>query len=248
LGVPGKKDARVNFGQNGREETEKVNIMFPSRFDSRVLLELCIRSIKNNTDYPNFDITICDAGVHPDARELLEEEARIGSIRLIEGTDWKRPKDDLVETADAPFYVLLHDDIYIKRKEWLSQRMHVMKSDPSIATVGSTVCNYKAKGRRYFPMGLLVRTAAAVEMGFKWGRQKGLDTGAIAYRTILAQSHYRHVEYPTTRDIHHFSAMTWPQRKDASLPRIQELLRQRELKLARIREMLSTRSYGGDGI
>jgi hypothetical protein len=229
------------------EQGGKVNIMLPSRFDSRWMLELCLGSIRNNTSYPAFDITVCDAGVDDDARSFLEEEARSGSIRLIRATHPTRPKDDLAAAADAPFYVLLHDDIYIKRKDWLCQRMCLMLSSPTIATVGSVIPNYKVKGWRYFPMGLLVRRAAAVEMNFKWGMQENLDTGAIAYRTLQAQSKYRHAPYNTTCDIHHFAKMTWPKRKDASLPKIQELLRQRELKLALIRELLSTGSHPACG-
>jgi len=221
----------------------KVNIMLPSRFDSRLLLEMSLRSIQNNTTYPDFDITVCDAGVDDDARSFLEQEARSGSIRLIEATDPQRPKDDLALRADAPFYLLIHDDIYIKRADWLCQRMRLMLSNPAIATVGLTAGNYKTKGMRYFPMGLLVRTAAAADMGFKWGMQEDLDTGAIAYRTLIGQSKYRHVEYQCTRDIHHFSKMTWPKRKDENLPRIQELLRERAIKLDQIRELLRTGSH-----
>jgi hypothetical protein len=225
------------------DEGSKVNIMLPSRFDSRLMLELCLRSIQNKTDYPDFDITVCDAGVDDDARSFLEGEARAGSIRLIQATDSIRPKDDLAAAADAPFYVLIHDDTYIRRRDWLCQRMRLMLSSPANATIGRTCDNYKTKGSRYFPMGLLVRSAAAAEMGFKWGKQKDLDTGAIAYRTLLAQSKYRHIEYKGTCDIHHFSRMTWPKREDASLPNIQELLRERDIKLGKIREMLRTGSH-----
>jgi hypothetical protein len=223
----------------------RVTILIPSLFDSRLILELCIRSIQKNTDYPDYNIIVCDAGVDEEARTFLESEVEKGSIRLIKATDWERPKDDLAAAADGKYYVILHDDVYIKDKSWLRRRMHLMLSHPQNAVVGSTVPNYKTNGERFFPMGLLVKTVVARELNLKWGKQvqEGFDTGAIAWRQFNTQSTYKFAFYKTSRDIHHFGEMTWPKYKKADSPGIQDLLDRRDQKLNQIREMLATGRY-----
>lgn len=223
----------------------EVTILIPTMFDSRFVIELCIKSILKNTSYPTFNIIVADAGVDEETGDYLKSLHEKSVIRLIKAKDWQRPKDDLAEAVTTKYYSIMHDDIYIKHKDWLSRRMRLMLADPSNAIVGSLVPNYKTNGKRFFPMGMLVRTEAARALDIKWGKQveQGYDTGALAYIKFQQQNHYKFVSYKTTTDIHHFSSMTWPKYKDMNDPKIQKLLAERDIKLNMIREMLRTGNF-----
>jgi hypothetical protein len=175
----------------------------------------------------------------------LDAQAAKGAIRLIKASDWERPKDDLAAAVDGKYYVILHDDAYIKDRRWLRRRMRLMLSDPVNAIVGTVVPNYRINGERFFPFGLLVKTSVARELGLKWGKQvqDGFDTGGIAFRQFNGQKTYKFVYYKTTSDIFHFGEMTWPKYKKADSPEIQKLLQRRDQKLNQIREMLRSGRY-----
>lgn len=229
----------------GPDTDGKVTILIPSMFDSQQVLELCLKSIWKNTDYPDYDIIVCDAGVDAKTRTFLETESAKGTLRLIKATDWERPKDDLTRAVTAKYYVIMHDDIYIKQSNWLKRRMQLMLKNPRNAVVGTLVPNHYTGEKRFFPLGLLVRTAAAVEIGLIWGKQveKGSDTGAIAYRQFMAQTKYKMAKYPMKHDIHHWGNMTWPKYKDPEAEFTRKLLQERDEKLARIATLLRTNAY-----
>ena len=229
-----------------RDVDGAVSVLIPTMFDSRLIVELCVRSIQKRTDYPEVKIIVCDAGADEEAKAFLHELESEGSIRLIQATDWERPKDDLAAAVDTPYYVVMHDDCYVTDSRWLRRRMRLMLGDPRNAVVGTTLPNcYQPSLTRFFPLGLLVKTDAAREMGLKWGKQvkEGFDTGALAYQKFLQQTKYRFVYYKTSRDTHHFSQMTWPKYQDATRPEIGKLLAERDAKIAKIKRMLETGAY-----
>jgi len=223
----------------------EVSILIPTMFDSKDIIELCVKSIQKNTADVPYRIIICDAGADETARKYLEQLASSGQIELIQATDWQRPKDDLAAAARTPYYLIIHDDTYIKHRDWLRRRMDLMLSDERNAVVGITVPNYGDKGIRFFPLGMLVKRAAAEELDIKWGKQveQGYDTGAIAYKQFMGQTKYRFVKYKPSRDIHHFSQMTWPVYKREMTPEIVKLLAERDEKLKKIRHMLEYDEY-----
>lgn len=222
-----------------------VSVLIPSMFDSKLMLELCIRSIQKNTNYPNYEIVVCDAGIDQGARDFLDKEQQRGAIRVIKATDWERPKDDLARAARGEYMLFMHDDVYIKRADWISRRMRLMQADTRNAIVGQVVPNYDDQGLRFFPLGLLVQRKAANQLGLVWGKQvaQGLDTGAIAYRQFSQQRQHRHVPCDMASDIHHFTSMTWPKYKEATDPEIAQLVSERDRKLRLIQRMLHTGSY-----
>ena len=86
------------FFSRKTKPTGKVSILIPTIFDSRYIIELCIKSILKYTEYPNYEIMVGDAGVDDTTREyLLQLEAediikiikiiKITQINLISGSD-----------------------------------------------------------------------------------------------------------------------------------------------------------------
>lgn len=241
----GQLDSGAKEGRDMSATLKKVSILIPTMFDSRFIIELCVGSIRTRTDYPDYQLIVCDSGADEPTRAYLQELSRNGIIRLIATTDWQRPKDDLVAAVDTDYYVLMHDDIQITRSDWLARRMNLMNRHPRNAIVGTVVKNYR-RTARFFPLGLLVKTAASRALGLVWGKQpdKGYDTGALAYQKFCAQDEYRYVPYKTSRDIRHFSEMTWPKyHTPQDYPGLDKKLQERQQKMEYIRKVIEKEKY-----
>jgi len=221
----------------------RVSILIPTMFDSRCIIELCLKSIWKNTDYPDYEIIVCDAGADGDTRLYLDSLVKENKIKLIKATDWERPKDDLARAVTTEYYIVMHDDTQIMKKDWIRRRLILMVKDPNNAIVGTTVKNYH-KTNRFFPLGLLVKTAVSREIGLVWGKQPGFDTGALAYEKFFSQKKYKFVSFKMSRDIRHFSDMTWPKyHNEQSYPGVDKKMKERERKIQLIRSVLDKEAY-----
>lgn len=224
----------------------KVSILIPVRGDSRYTLELCIKSITKNTDYPDYQFIICDDSVNKETGKYLTELEKTIGARIIKSTKPGIPKDDLVRAVDTEYFIFMHDDIKISKKNWLSNRLLVMSRNPRNAIVGTVVKNFgNKKIKRFFPLGLLVKTNVARQLNLEWGKQldKNLDTGGLAYQQFILQKEYQWVPYKISRDIYHLGSMTWVNCKGKDFPEIDKLLKEREVKLETIRQWLETGQY-----
>lgn len=219
---------------------EAVTICIPTLFDSRYIIELCLKSILKYTTYPDYKIIVCDAGVDEETNDYLSQ---LDFIKLIKATDWERPKDDLARAVDTEYYIIMHDDIRIFKYGWVQRRMDLMKKDPRNAIVGTA-----PNDKRFFPLGLLVKTDVASELGLVWGKQveQGYDTGGLAYEKFAAQDKYKFVKYKFGTDIFHFAEMTWPKYKteeNYDKNKLGKLLTKRERNILKIREILENDAY-----
>ncbi len=223
----------------------KISILIPTMFDSRYTIELCLKSIEKYTEYPEYEIIVCDAGVDKTTEVYLLDLAYANKIKLIKATDWQKPKDDLVRAVTTEYYCLMHDDIQIMKYGWLTRRLLRMNNNKNNAIVGTVVGNYN-NTKRFFPLGLLVKTAVSRGLGLVWGKEpdKGYDTGALAYIKFFSQTTYRFVSYKVSRDIRHFSEMTWPKyHTSESYPGLDKKLTDRERKIKIIQDILEKNKY-----
>jgi len=221
----------------------KVSILIPTIHESRYTIELCLKSIRRHTVYPDYQIIVCDAGVDAPTRQFLEEEERAKNIRLIKAKDMERPKDDLVAVVDTPYYIIMHDDIMIRKAGWLTRRLALLLKNEKNAVVGSIVRDFDKSKKRFLPLALLVRTDVSRNLDLRWGKRDKYDTGGLAYQKFFSQKEYRFVPYPIARDIYHFAQMSWPRQKkhkDQVDDGITRLLEQREEKIRYIRNLLET--------
>lgn len=224
----------------------RVSILIPTILDSRYIIELCLESIKKNTDYPDYRIIVCDSGVDNTTYAYLSGLAKNNEIKLIKATDRQRPKDDLVKAVDTEYYVLMHDDIKILKPDWLTNRMSLIKRDQKNAIIGSTVRNLFNHKKRFFPLGLLVRTDISRKLDLKWGKQPEYDTGALAYETFFSQKEFKFITYRFSKDIYHFSEMGWTIRKEKDgeyCPGLENKLEARTNKIKQILEILRKKDY-----
>ena len=222
-----------------------VSILIPTMFDSRYIIELCVKSIQKNTDYPHYQIIICDSGADEVTKQYLRALEEKQEIRLIQATDWQRPKDDLVKAVDSEYYILMHDDIQILKKDWLTRRLTIMQNNLQNAIVGTIVRNYN-NTKRFFPLGLLVKTEISRKLNLVWGKQpdKGFDTGALAYHKFFSQTEYTFIPYKVSRDIKHFSDMTWPKyNTKETCAELDIKLKERDNKIKHIQQILKNNVY-----
>lgn len=221
----------------------RVSILIPTMFDSRYIIELCLKSIWKNTDYPDYEIIVADSGADENTRFYLESLAKENKIKLIKATDWERPKDDLARAVSSEYYLIMHDDTQVIKKDWIRRRLRLMAKDPRNVIVGTIVKNYR-KTNRFFPLGLLVKTAVSREIGLVWGKQPGFDTGALAHEKFFSQKKYKFVFFKMSRDIRHFSDMTWPKyHNEQSYPGVDKKMKERERKIQLIRSILDKEAY-----
>ena len=224
----------------------KVSILIAVRGDSRYTLELCLKSIRKNTDYPDYKIIICDDGVDGITLDYLSGLVRNKEIDLVKSTNPGIPKDDLVRAVDTEYYIFMHDDIRILKKNWLTKRLHLMNRDMKNAIVGPIVNNFgNNKIKRFLPLGLLVRADVSKKLGLIWGKQpeKGLDTGGLAYQQFFSQYEFKFINLKISGDIYHFGGMTWVTCKGKDFPDRENLLKERSGKIAMIKEMLASGAY-----
>jgi len=232
-----------------RDIMSKISILIPTRFDSRYIIELALRSIWKNTDYPSYQIIVCNSGVDEVTEKYLISLAEGREIKLIKATDCRCPKNDLVKAVETEYYVLMHDDVQILKSDWLTRRMQVMGQDRRNAIVGMAVRNYgQLFVRRFFPLCLLVKTEVSRKLDLKWGKlpERKLDNGAIAYERFFCQREYKFVPFDYKYDIRHFGNLTWPVRKYHLKEKFSDLegkLRERERKIAEIKEILEKKLY-----
>ncbi|MFC1709543.1 glycosyltransferase family 2 protein [Candidatus Omnitrophota bacterium] len=232
-----------------QELTGKVSILIPTMFDSKYILDLCIKSMIKNTIYPNYQIIVCDCGLDEQSQKYLQDLKEKKTIKLIKAIDIERPKDDLVKAVDSEYYIIMHDDIRILKKGWLRRRLELLARDEHNAVVGSIKDNEFSKNRnsrRFFPLGLLVKTEVSKKLNLVWGSQGKFNTGAVAYNKFFAQRKYKFVPHRFSKDIFHFSEMTWPKMhlsRGNLYPGLAERLRKRREKLKRIKKILAKKAY-----
>lgn len=226
--------------------TGKVSILIPTIFDSRYIIELCIKSILKYTEYPDYQIMVGDAGIDDTTREYLLQLQTEDTIKIIKIMDSERPKDELVCNVETEYYMLLHDDVRIMKSNWLETRLDLINRNRNNAIVGTTVKNsWNSHGKRFFPLGMLVRTEASRQMNLIWGKKRpDFDTGFLAYKTFCEQDKYKFVKYKISKDIYHFAEMGWPQcSHNKNHSKLDVKLQERERKVLAIRDMLDRNDF-----
>lgn len=235
----------------------EVSILIPSRFDSKIMLDLCLRSIRKYTEHP-YRIIVGDAGVDEEASEFLKQQSDVTVSRC---PDPLAPKHHLARIVETPYLMFLHDDAQIMRPGWLKRRVDILERDPALGFVGPLGFNFGMKPgwrqylspsplvRRFFPFSLVVRKEAQENLDLFWGKIAGFDYGTIAYlqyktRLITGgnRKKWEFRKYDHEPDVKHWKEMTWPLRK-ADSPETEARLQRREAKLEQMRRILETESY-----
>ena len=101
----------------------KVSIIIPSK-DNYSVLEQCILSIRNNTDYENYEVIVVDNGSNQENKAKYAElcEAQNCTYHYQPLTfNFSQMCNIGAAEATGDYYLFLNDDIEIQGKEWLSR-------------------------------------------------------------------------------------------------------------------------------
>ncbi len=116
----------------------KVAIVVVS-YNNLRYLKLCLESLWEKTNYPNFEVVVVDNGSEPDVIEFLEacaaKEPRLKVIFNRENLGFARANNmGIAAAADCEYLVLLNDDTIVTRG-WLATMVRYLE-DPRIGLVG----------------------------------------------------------------------------------------------------------------
>ena len=99
----------------------KVSVIIPSK-DHPEFLERCIGSLRELTDYPDYELIVVDNGSSPDARSRIEAlQAETGFRYLYEAEEFNfsRMCDRGAAAAVGSLLLFLNDDIEIISPDWM---------------------------------------------------------------------------------------------------------------------------------
>lgn len=101
--------------------------------------EPCLRSIFEQTDYPDYEVIVVDNcsadGTQEYLKALSAEEHRLKCIFNVENRGFAGGNNDAIKVANGRFLVLLNSDTLVQ-KGWLQRIVSVLAADDSIGLVG----------------------------------------------------------------------------------------------------------------
>jgi len=133
---PGGFTRKISYSLS--EPTPLVDILIPTR-NHHQMLDRCLRSIREQTDYPNYRITVINnQSDYPKSLNYLEELARDPQIRVL---DYDRPfnfsaiNNFAAKQSEGSLLCLMNNDVEATHPEWLREMAsHALR--PEIGAVG----------------------------------------------------------------------------------------------------------------
>ena len=159
-----------------------ASIIIPTR-DQASLLEKCLRSIKEKTDYEFYEIVIADnSSSEPSTCELLQEVARDERIRVISAAgnfNYSKLCNCGAAAARGQVLVLLNDDVEVIETGWLSELVsQVMR--PEVGAVGASL---------WFPDGQLQHAGVVLSPerigNYPYFRRRRSDSGYFSQLQLV---------------------------------------------------------------
>ncbi len=105
----------------------------------------CAYSIKQNTDYPAYEVIVIDNGSTDGSIELLQQLRKKGLVDKVIFNKRNRgfafANNQGFKSAKGSYLFMLNNDVLLT-KGWLSNAVKVLESDERIAAVGSTLIGF----------------------------------------------------------------------------------------------------------
>ena len=113
----------------------KISILIPTK-DNDVLLKRCIDSIKNNTNYKNWEIIIIDNNSVTDKSIKYLKSLPYKIIRYEESFNYAKMNNLAAAKANGDYLLFLNDDTKALEPDWLAEMVSICKQD-NVGAVGS---------------------------------------------------------------------------------------------------------------
>lgn len=116
-----------------------VSILIPTK-DQPEMLRRCVESLRDKTEYPNYEILIVDNGTtNVDARLLLKEFAGLPNIRVLSYPhpyNFSAMNNLAAREARGEYLLLLNNDTAVLHEQWLDEMVsHGLR--PDVGVVGA---------------------------------------------------------------------------------------------------------------
>ena len=116
-----------------------VTIIIPYK-DEIATTERCLQKVLNNTDYSNFDVILVDnwstSFEASSFAKRVKKNAQVRILRMEENFNYSRLNNVAATMTDAPFLVLMNNDLFVENKDWLKIVVAEAVVDPQVAAVG----------------------------------------------------------------------------------------------------------------
>lgn len=122
-------------GKDEKSTAPGVSVVIPSK-DNPKVLEVCIRSLYEKTDYPDFEVIVVDNGSSEANRaRIWELKLKYGFTYIYEPMDFNFSKmcNMGVDASEKEYILLLNDDMEILQPDW----MRVMVGQAAVGEVGA---------------------------------------------------------------------------------------------------------------
>ena len=117
----------------------KVSIIIPTK-NSLSLIRKCLISLRNHTNYPNYDIVVIDNRSDDESfLKYIQQEQSKGLFKIIKydkAYNHSEMNNMAVKSVDSDLVVFMNNDIEIISDNWLEQLVATINIDTSIAAVG----------------------------------------------------------------------------------------------------------------
>ena len=106
-------------------------------WNGKELTRNCLKSIENNTDYPNYEVIVVDQGSKDGSVELIEREfPKVKVVKLRENIGFSAGNNLGFLKSKGKYVFMLNNDTEVV-KGWLTNIVKVMEIDRNIAAAGS---------------------------------------------------------------------------------------------------------------
>ena len=113
----------------------KISILIPTK-DNNVLLKRCIDSIKNNTNYKNWEIIIIDNNSVTDKSINYLKSLPYKIVRYEEPFNYAKMNNLAAAKANGDYLLFLNDDTKALEPDWLTEMVSICKQD-NVGAVGA---------------------------------------------------------------------------------------------------------------
>ena len=113
----------------------KISILIPTK-DNNVILKRCIDSIKNNTNYKNWEIIIIDNNSVTDKSIKYLKSLPYKIVRYEEPFNYAKMNNLAAAKANGDYLLFLNDDTKALEPDWLTEMVSICKQD-NVGAVGS---------------------------------------------------------------------------------------------------------------
>jgi len=132
----------IQRGERHLVTIEEVTVLIPN-YRTPEITVLCLRLLRKHTDPSKVLVIVIDNNSNDQSLEYLRGLRWIRLIERVPQADESGPLsharalDEGVSHVQTPYFIVLHSDTFVKRRDWIDALLKPMKHDSNLGGVGS---------------------------------------------------------------------------------------------------------------